>query len=92
MLSKIAKGAMRLVKQKKLSRQQLAFNFGTTPKSRKWSGKFALQGDARAAAVLSTGVGAGAVGVGEGVRRARSPYKSKRKSYRRKQTKINRRK
>ena len=44
---------------------------GLKPKRRRFKAKFNAQGDARGIAIASTGIGAGAVGVGEGVRRGR---------------------
>ena len=50
--------------------QQMHFE-GLKPKSRRFKAKFDAHGDARGIAIASTGIGAGAVGVGEGVRRGR---------------------
>ena len=45
---------------------------GLKPKSRRFRGKFSAKGDARGISLIAVSTGAGAVGVGEGVRRART--------------------
>ena len=56
-----------------LKKQPKQMHFeGLKPKQRRFKGKFTAHGDARGIALASTGIGAGAVGVGEGVRRART--------------------
>ena len=44
---------------------------GLKPKRRRFKAKFNAHGDARGIAIASGGIGVGAVGVGEGVRRGR---------------------
>lgn len=50
--------------------QQMHFE-GVKPKKRMFKGKISAYGDARGLALVATSVGAGAVGVGEGIRRGR---------------------
>ena len=44
---------------------------GLKPKRRRFRGKFSAKGDARGISLIAVSTGAGAVGVGEGVRRGR---------------------
>ena len=50
---------------------------GLKPKRRSFKGEFGAHGDARGIAVASLGIGGGAVGVGEGVRRGRKKKNGK---------------
>ena len=53
---------------------------GLKPKRRTFKAKVNFQGDARGIAIASSGIGAGAVGVGEGIRRARKTNNKRRRN------------
>ena len=55
-----------------LKKQQKQMHFtGLKPKRRFFKAKFSAQGDAKGIAIASSGIGVGAIGIGEGVRRGR---------------------
>jgi len=75
MISRVARGAMKATKKR--SSKQL--EFPGLPKRRRWRGKIDVNADGRGILLSGIGVGAAGLGIGEGVRRARSTGKRRKK-------------